>query len=185
MNFIISSNNFIKKLYRLYFLIPEVHLIIILLSKNIVMIRNEIDFFRNSSWELQGNRKLNIHVSRQRPVKSQRRVESSVSTAGSRNVCPLTWVYQVSTCIIILLTAWQFACWGVLEFCRLIIILLMDWLFDFIDGMLFCISKTEPRKAPTNSLLHIFVVNIKTRTVSLLNSGLLYLFITIYNCHND
>lgn len=34
---------------------------------------------------------------------------------------------------IILLTACQFACRAVLKFCMLIIILLIDWLFDFID----------------------------------------------------
>lgn len=39
---------------------------------------------------------------------------------------------------------------GVLDFCMLIIILLIDWLLNFIDGMLIWISITEFRKALTN-----------------------------------
>lgn len=39
---------------------------------------------------------------------------------------------------------------GVLDFCMLIIILLINWLLNFIDGKLIWISITEFRKALTN-----------------------------------
>lgn len=39
----------------------------------------------------------------------------------------------VAECIVVLLTACQFACRAVRGFCALIIILLIDWLFNFVE----------------------------------------------------
>lgn len=56
-------------------------------------------------------------------------------------VCSKYYIFTYSVTIWLL---------GVLDFCMLIIILLINWLLNFIDGKLIWISITEFRKALTN-----------------------------------
>lgn len=52
---------------------------------------------------------------------------------------------------------------GVLDFCMLIIILLINWLLNFIDGKLIWISITEFRKALTNDTVTVTQWNCTRR----------------------
>lgn len=66
---------------------------------------------------------------------------------GTQRLWYIVWYAVNNIFLLYSVTIWLL---GVLDFCMLIIILLINWLLNFIDGKLVWISITEFRKALTN-----------------------------------